>query len=295
MLEYLISHGYNPGNILQTAAGFIDYLMRSDDVMAVKYLVENKKLTVSSTMTKTYGLNPASQIAKYLAESGEHPFRLHEPDVVVDKRGRISSDTDGIFASKMSSLGYMISQKDVQNINVSTLNAIKDELAIIIRRYATQNGEKFSNLSKINIFKGSTFATMQEELRKLIQDYSKMVSDQSFTSLGENEKAQKLNGVAGRLTQILSAMQKSVNPVLQEMQLPPIAFKFSVDTSDGISSANVVQVMQELGAKPPQQQQQQQPPQQQQLQQRAQQTQSQPINGTTAPQQATQTAAAPAS
>ena len=54
---------------------------------------------------------------------------------------------------------------------------------------------------------------MQEELRKLIQDYSKMVSDQSFTSLGENEKAQKLNGVAGRLTQILSAMQKSVNPV----------------------------------------------------------------------------------
>ena len=124
-----------------------------------------------------------------------------------------------------------------------------------------------------------------------------MVSDQSFTSLGENEKAQKLNGVAGRLTQILSAMQKSVNPVLQEMQLPPIAFKFSVDTSDGISSANVVQVMQELGAKPPQQQQQQQQPQQppQQQQQQPQQTQSQPTNGTTAPQQATQTAAAPAS
>jgi len=251
LVKSLVGMGWNPGNILQSSPGFLHYIMKSDFVETAKYLSENKMVGLSSFMVKQFGLNPKSRMAKYLNDSGEHPFRLHEPDVVLDRHGRIASDTDGMFAAKMSSLGYMIAQRNEQPILYSTLMALQDELAIIIQRYTKQNHEKISNPTQINIFKGSNFDYAKTECKKLVAEYNKAVGDASWASKADAEKQKQLSAIAQKLTQILITLQKSVNPVLKVIGLPPISIKFNTDISRGIDSSNIIEVMKELGGRDP--------------------------------------------
>ena len=249
LVKSLIELGWTPGDMMTSVRGFVRFVARMDFILTTKYLHENGFVKITPSMVRIFGLDEESQVAKYMHERGEHPFKLHEPDVVLNKKGNIASDTEGTFAAKMSALGYSITSKDVQTISYGTMMAIQDELAIVISRYAKQNGEKFSNLKKIDIFKNSNFGNAKIETKKLIGQFGDIVSSNEWVSADDNAKAVVLGNAAQKLSQCVYALQYSMNLALTEIGLPQVVLGFSTDISNGITAENVTPIMKELGAR----------------------------------------------
>lgn len=247
LIESLVEMGWNVGQIMQTTPGLGAYILKGDFVTTAKYLIENGMLTLTEGMLKRFKIDVDSRMGKLIYTDGVHPFRLHEPDVVLDSEGRIDSDTDGLFASKMHSLGYLVSEEGPQPVSFQTLMAIQEELAIIVRRYTQQNKERISNLQQINIFKNSNFDLAKQACREYAAAYSRIVAENPPV----DTLAQQLGEIATGVSQALVVLQQSANSAFAAMGLPEITIQFRTDTSRGIDANNVPSVLAEMGAHVP--------------------------------------------